>query len=106
MINRPRPITVHHDVVMSESALPTPLGGPLVLPVNALGILVQLGWDFPTLFPNFIGQIGPNGTSTAQVILPVVPNISGLNLHFAFVSVNQQTLQPTEVSNRLTVVIQ
>ncbi len=95
-----------HVVVMSESALPTPLGGPLVLPVNALGILVQLGWDFPSLFPNFIGQIGTNGTSTAQVILPVVPNISGLNLHFAFVSVNQQTLQPTEVSNRLTVVIQ
>ncbi|HET6202529.1 MAG TPA: choice-of-anchor V domain-containing protein [Planctomycetota bacterium] len=93
-------------VALSHSATPTPLGGAMILPVDATSPLFSLVWNAPAMFPGFLGTLDGTGHAQAQVILPPLPGLSGFPLHFAYATFQPGTITVSEVSNRVAVTLQ
>ena len=93
-------------IAMSDGTTPTPLPSGLVVPVNLSSPLVSVGITTPAFFQGFVGALDGAGLAQAQVTLPPLPILSGFTLHFAFAAVDPSTGQATEVSNRVTAVLQ
>ncbi len=71
----------------TSPAIPLPKNRELEL---APDVLFQLTLDFPNagLFVDFQGTLDGNGRATAQVNLPPLPEISGLTMYFAAISLD------------------
>ncbi len=97
-----------HDyvVALSHAATPTPLGGAMVLPVDATSPLFTLVWSIPSMFPGFMATLDATGHSQAQVILPPIPSAVGFPLHFAYATFEPGTTTVSEVSNAVSVTLQ
>ncbi len=92
-------------IAVSESTTPVNFGGPFTLEVNPFTGLTDLALNTPSLFSNFLGTLNSNGQATATVNVPLIPSLSGFALHFAAITATTAYI-PTEVSNRVDVVLQ
>jgi|GEM_PF-6848514 hypothetical protein len=104
------PTRAGHTYFLAMSELPgsTPLGGVFTVPVNLGGALTPLAWDpaLSSIFMNFVGTISGLGSATAAVFVPPIPSLAGLNLYFAYATLNPSTFAVTEVSNGISALLQ
>ncbi len=95
-----------YAIAMATDPTPTNLGGPFVLPLNALDPLVEFAWSLPTVFQNFIGTLDSLGQGFATILVPNgPPSLSGAQVHFAAATVSPFGVV-SEVSSRLTITLQ
>jgi hypothetical protein len=92
-------------IVPSESATPYSLGGPFLLEVDLTTGLLDIALQNPDVFQNILSNLDAAGQATASVAIPFFPPLIGLSLHFA-AATGDAMLNPTEVSNRLTITFQ
>ncbi|HKX46773.1 MAG TPA: hypothetical protein VJP77_08725, partial [Planctomycetota bacterium] len=74
------------------------------VPLNPDG-LFQACFSLPSVFVNFAGLVGPQGTAPGLVLLPNDPGLSGIQFHVAFVTVPPFPA-PFGISDAGTVAIQ
>jgi len=76
----------------TDPGIPLPKGRELALTTD---LLFSLTLNFPNagVFVDFQGSLDGNGRATAQVNLPALPEISGLTMHFAAISLDSS--EPT-----------
>lgn len=92
-------------IVPSANPTPVSFGDPFVLEVTP-------DWDFlffalatPQIFQNINATLDAAGQATATINIPFEPIIIGIPLHFAGITADT-LLNPTEVSNRTSIVFQ
>ena len=93
-------------IALSDSTTPTTLPGGLVIPVDLGSPLFSVGITTPAFFQGFFGTLDGAGNAAAQVVIPSLPILSGFELHFAFAAVAPGGGIETEVSNRVSVILQ
>jgi Reeler domain len=91
-------------IVPSLNPAPFALGGPFKLEVTP-DDLFPLVTDLPEVFQNLFGTLDAAAQGNATVNVPDVPALIGIQLHFAAATATP-ALNPTEVSNRITVTFQ
>ena len=92
-------------IAVSESTTPVNFGGAFTLEVDPFTGLTDLALNTPALFSNFLGVLNSAGQATATVNVPPIPSLAGFALHFAAITATTAYV-PTEVSNRVDVVLQ
>ena len=92
-------------IVPSEDPTPYLAGGSFELQVNPWTGLFAFALTAPQYFQNLDSNLDAAGQKTATVTIPFHPPLIGLPLHFAGITADA-LLNPTEVSNRVTVTFQ
>jgi hypothetical protein len=92
-------------IVPSEDPTPYVVSGPFELQVNPLTGMFDLALVTPQVFQNLWSNLDVAGQKTATVTIPFYPPLIGLPFYFAGITANA-SLNPTEVSNRVTVTFQ
>jgi hypothetical protein len=109
----PNPITLvapNHGnelyfIVPSVNPTPVSFGGPFLLEVTPDFAFLAFVYSTPQFFQNLNANLDAGGQATGTVTIPFYPPLSGFTLHFAGITADPQ-LNPTEVSNRVTITIQ
>ena len=76
-----------------------------MLEVTPNDVFFSIVQQAPQIFQNVVGSLNASGQATATINVPFYPPLAGLPFHFA-AAPSTPALEPTEVSNRLTVTFQ
>lgn len=86
---------------------PTSLGFPMEAQININDPLVIPSlFNLPQIFSNFVGTTDSNGTATGTVNVPNLASLSGITIHFAYITMDLSGSVVTEVSNRFSATLQ
>jgi hypothetical protein len=92
-------------VVPSANPTPQSFGGPFVLEVTVDWNFLYFALSLPQVFQNITGNLNASGQAAAAIAIPFEPILSGIPFHFAGITADA-TLNPTEVSNRVSITFQ
>src|SRR5262245_33299204 len=92
-------------IVPSEDPTPFVVSGPFELQVNPLTGMFDLALQTPQIFQNLWSNLDVAGQKTATITIPFHPPLIGLPFYFAGITADA-LLNPTEVSNRVTITFQ
>jgi hypothetical protein len=92
-------------IVPSEDPSPYLVSGPFELQVNPLTGMFDFALQAPQIFQNLWSNLDAAAQKTATVTIPFHPPLIGLPFYFAGITADA-LLNPTEVSNRVTITFQ
>jgi hypothetical protein len=92
-------------IVPAFDPTPVSFGGPFELQVTPDWNFLFFALATPQVFQNINSNLNATGQATATIAIPFEPVLIGLPLHFAGITADA-LLNPTEVSNRVTVTFQ
>lgn len=104
-LNAPKNPGQDYILALSSGVGPSSFGG-FQVPIDLSSGWVSLSLSTPALFQNFIGTLNGAGQAQANVFIPAIPVLAGLNLHFAYLTFQTGTATVTEVSNRFSATLQ